>query len=215
MAKANGEIQYVGLKELATWMGRTTRRVLQLVEEGVIPKAGRGRYPLKACMMAYCKHLTDLSEGRGRTSELSQEKLLVARLERRKKELEFAAAEGSVILVKDHEKAMSEAFLLVRSNIRNLPGSVAPRLVGLDDARDIQSVLVPAVDDALRAIITEAERRMEDDTLPDDLPGRKPLIAHGVDSLPKLLDVPDLEQVPGIGPKTALRIDQWIQDATR
>lgn len=215
MPKTTDEIQYVGLKELASWMDRSTRRVIQLVEEGVIPRAGRGKYPLKACQLGFIRHLTALSEGRGRTSELSEEKLLSARLERRKKELEFATAEGSLITLEAHERALEEAFLLVRSNIRNLPGAVAPRLVGLDDARDIQRVLVPAVDDALRAIVSEAEKLIGSDDLPADLPGRKPLIKHGVVSLSHLLDVPDLEEVPGIGPKTALRIEEWITEASR
>jgi hypothetical protein len=214
MGKAENGIIYVGLNELTTWLDLTTRRVIQLVDEGVIPKEGKGRYPLKQCVLGYLAYLRGLAEGRGRTSELNQEKLLTARIERKRRELEYAEAEGSLITVESHRAALAEAFDLVRSNIRNLPGAIAPRLVGLDDARDVQAILIPSVDDALRAIISEAERRIEDDTLPVDLPGRTQLLAHGVSSLTDLLEVPDLRAVRGIGTKTEAKIKAWIRDTT-
>jgi hypothetical protein len=210
----NGEIHHVGLKELATWMGVTTRRVIQMVEEGIIPKAGRGKYPLKQCMIGYVTHLQQMTEKRGSTSELSEEKLLTARIERKRRELEYAAVEGSLITVEAHEQAIAEALDLVRSNLRNLPGSVGPRLVGLDDARDVVGILAPAVDDAMRSIVAEADRRSQDDTLPDDLPGRRALIEHGVTTLTDLLMVPDLQTVPRIGPRTEKRIQAWMREMT-
>ena len=212
MGKDSDEVQYVGRKELASWLKLTTMRITQLVEEGVIPRAGRGKYPLKLCLQGYIDHLRAMAEGRGRTTELADEKLLTARLERRRRELEFAEAEGSLITVQAHESAITEALDLVRSNLRNLPGSVGPRLVGLDDARDVVAILAPAVDDAMRSIVAEAERRSQDDTLPEDLPGRRALLHQGITTLTDLLMVPDLQEVPRIGPKTAEKIHAWVQE---
>ena len=211
----NGEIRHVGRKELAGWLRVTPIRITQLVEEGVIPKAGRGKYPLKQCVTGYLDYLRDRIEGRGRTSELSEEKLLTARLERKRRELEFATTEGSLITVESHEATVTEALDLVRSNLRNLPGSIGPRLVGLDDPRDIVAILAPAVDDAMRNIVAEAERRSEDDSLPPDLPGRRRFQRYGVTTLTDLLMLPDLSIVPGVGAKTAAKVQGWIRETTR
>lgn len=213
MARQDDGVTYVGLNELTSWMGGiTSRRVIQMVEEGIIIKEGRGKYPLKQNVANYINHLRQMAEGTHRKSDLSEEKLLTARIERKRRELEYAEQEGSLITVESHRAAMAEAFDMVRSNIRNLPGSIAPRLVGLDDARDVQQILSPAVDDALRAIVREAKEKISSNGLPDDLPFRKKLLAGGIKNLTDLLEVPALTEVPGIGPKRALKIRLWLED---
>jgi len=203
----------VGLKELSSWLDVTQRRVIQLTDEGVLPKEGRGKYRLQECVAQYIAYLRRMSEGTTRTSELNQEKLLTARIERRRRELEYAQHEGSLITIEAHKAAMAEAFDLVRSNVRNLPGALAPRLVGLDDARDIQQVLVREIDDALRSIVGKAERRIEDsEGLPKDIPGRGKLIAAGVRTLVDLIEVDQLTDLPGIGSATAKKIRLWMGD---
>ena len=201
--------RFVGSQELAEWLGVTTRRIQQLAVEGVLPREGRGRYPLKICVKTYCDWKDQLLLKRGTSSELSEEKLLTARLERRTRELVFAEAEGSLITVAHHERVMGEAFSMVRQNIRNLPGALAPRLAGLDDPRDVERILVPAIDDALRSIVA-AGLAMADDTLPDDLPGKKALARAGVKTITGLLALGDLNDVPGIGAKTGEGILEWM-----
>ena len=213
MTDSNG-VTYVGLNVLAEWMGLTTRRVLQMIEEGIVIKEGRGKYPLQANVTNYIEHLKRLAEGTGKRSELGHEKLLTARIERMRRELEYAQQEGSLVTVESHRAAMAEAFDLVRSNIRNLPGAIAPRLVGLDDARDVQQILAPAVDDALRAIVTKAEARIGDDGLPEDLPARNQLRDAGITSLIELLEIEELTILPGIGKARAAQIQAWMGDRT-
>jgi phage terminase Nu1 subunit (DNA packaging protein) len=205
-------VTYVGLNELTSWMGVTSRRVLQMIEEGIVTKEGRGKYPLKSNVTNYIEHLKRLAEGTGRRSELGHEKLLTARIERQRKELQFAQQEGSLVTVESHRAAMAEVFDLVRSNIRNLPGAIAPRLVGLDDARDVQQLLAPAVDDTLRAIVGRAETRISDDGLPVDLPSRTILLAANVKTLVDLLEVESLTSLPGIGKARAAKIRVWMED---
>lgn len=206
---ANG-VGVVGLNELATWVGLTARRIVQLVEEGVMVKHGRGQYPLKQNILAYISHLQGLAQRTVGKSELSEEKLLTARIERRRRELEYAQQEGSLITVESHKEAMAEALDLVRSNIRNLPGAIAPRLVGVDDARDVQAILAPAVDDALRSIVTKANDRVADNTLPREIPGYRQLRTAGIETLDALLDIEDLTSIPGIGPARSERMRRWM-----
>lgn len=203
---------YVGLKDLAEWLKLTQRRVIQLVDEDVIPKAGRGKYPLRACVTNYIVYLRKQAEGTTSKSELTEEKLLTARVKRKRRELEYAEYEGRLIDIESHKAAMAEAFDFVRSNIRNLPGTLAPRLVGMDDARDIQRVLVAEVDEALRAIVTGAKRQIEENEgLPDDVPGRTRLISAGIETLDDLLDVENLTDLHGVGPVTAKKVRLWLE----
>lgn len=199
----------VGSTELSEWLGVTQRRIQQLAVEGVLPREGRGKYPLKECVQVYCALKDEMLLKRGTSSELSEEKLLTARLERRKRELEFAAVEGGLISVEHHESVMAEAFSIVRQNMRNLPGALAPRLAGLDDPRDVQRILVPAIDSALRTVVA-AGQALADDTLPDDIPGRKALEKAGVTSLSELLAMDDPTTLPGIGPKIGEGILEWV-----
>ena len=179
----------------------------------MLPRKGRGEYPLRECIAQYIRYLRRMVDGKTSKSQLSEEKLLTARLERKRKELDLARHEGSLIHVDDHVKAMAEAFDLVRSNIRNLPGSLAPRLTGLEDARDVQAILVREVDDALRAIVKDAQDRMEEPVgLPDDLPGRRQLEKAGVTDLVDILAVEDFTIYPGIGQATAKKLRAWLEE---
>lgn len=215
MAKGEDGARYVGLKELAEYIPRTPRRIIQLVDEGILPRRGRGKYPLQACVKAFCQHLDGIAEGKSNRSEIDDEKLLTARVERRRRELQLAQIEGTLITVDAHESTLAEALDLVRTNLRNLPGAVAPRLVGYDDARDILQILAPAVDDAMRSIVKQAQDRIIDQDLPEDLPGRRQLLKAGIKDLPTLVGLPDLEEVQGIGPKTAIKIEGWIKEHLR
>lgn len=205
--------EYVGLNVLAEWLGLTQRRVIQLVDEGVVEKKGRGQYHLQTNIARYIDYLRQMAEAGGKKTDLSHEKLLTARIERRRRELEYAQIEGTLITVDSHKAALAKAFDLVRSNVRNLPGALAPRLVGLEDPREVQQILVREIDDALRAIVSKAQRRAEDtEGLPEDLPGRRALVAHGVVSLVDLLDLEELTDVPGVGKATARKIRAWLEE---
>lgn len=195
----------VGAPELGQWLGLTPRRIQQLVHESVLDREARGKYNLKNCVQAYTKYQDSQIMRTGASGELGEERLLAARLERKRKELEFAELQGRLITVDHHEEILQKAFSLVRANIRNLPGSLAPRLAGLDDPRDVQRILVPALDDALRAIVDEADR-LGHEELPEDLPGRAALLEGGVTTISGVMSHPDLTQLKGIGRKTVERI---------
>lgn len=198
----------VDAPELADWLGITPRRIQQLVQEGVLERVSRGRYPLKKCVKAYVAYQDDQIMRTGASGELSREKLLTAQLERKRKELEFERLQGTLITVADHEEAMAKAFTVVRTNLRSLPGAVAPRLAGLDDARDVQAVLLPAIDGAMRSIV-EAGKALASDELPDDIPHRTVLEGNGIQTMADLLAVRDLTELRGIGPARAVHIEKW------
>ncbi len=201
--------QLVGAAELANWLECTPRRLQQLVTEGVIERTSRGRYPVKRCVQQYCRYHDQLLMKTGVSSELNEEKLQMARLERRRRELEFAKLEGSLITQEHHERVLVIAFSLVRKNVRNLGGALSPRLVGLDHARDVERILVPALDTALRSVVIKGQSMAEEE-LPDDVPGRKALVLAGVTTITELMAVGDLTSIPGIGPRTRAGVLEWV-----
>lgn len=50
-------------KQLAEFLDITDRRVRQLADEGIVVKAARDRYLLKASVQRYCRYLKNLREG--------------------------------------------------------------------------------------------------------------------------------------------------------
>lgn len=201
----------VSAPELGEWLNLTPRRIQQLVHEGVLERAARGRYPLKSCVQAYTRYQDGQIMRTGSSGELSDEKLRMARLERRRKELEFERLQGELITVEHHERVMADVLAMVRRNVRNLPGTLSQRLAGLDEPRDVNRILGPALDNALRSIVAEGER-LGQEALPDEVPGRAALIEGGVTTISELMSHPDLTLIDGIGPKTAQKLRVFMAD---
>lgn len=75
MAEAGGTnvIEYsVAGSRMARMLNLTERRLQQLAKEGLIPKSGRGQYPLDSTVTAYCKYL---QETEGAEGDIDPEKL--------------------------------------------------------------------------------------------------------------------------------------------
>lgn len=196
---------------IAKILGLTERRVQQLADEGTVRRVGPNAYDLVASVQGYVKFWRDRAEGRSGATELDHEKLLKTRLDRRKKELEVQEMEGELIRVEHFEQVLSETLASLRRNLRNLPGAIATMLVGLEDARDVQDVLTRSIDDAMRSIVDEAGKMLDDD-LPRDTPHLRYLESAEITSYTDLREHLDsLEQVPGIGPARASRILDWLE----
>jgi len=196
---------------IAKILGLTPRRVQQLANEGVVRRTGRDSYDLVASVQGYIQYWEDRAKGRHVTSELDEEKLLKARLDRRKKELEVQEMEGQLIRVEHFEQVLSESLSSLRRNLRNLPGAVATLLVGLEDPRDVQEVLPSSIDDALRSIVEKAGRVFDDD-LPPDVPWRDLLVEGEITSWTDLQARADsLREIDGIGPARERDIIEWMK----
>lgn len=200
----------VSVKEVAAWLNLTPRRIQQLAQQGVAVKAGRGKYHLKKSVQGYVRFLSDQVDRTGSSEELAQERLLTARAERQKKEIELARVLGTVISHEHHERLLSDAFELVRARLRHIPGKVAPRLVGLEEARDAQAVLVREVDEALRGLV-QAGEDIGDQDLPDSTPGHRQLRKAGITTVGALARVEDFTTIKGIGDARARRLRQWLE----
>lgn len=71
---------------IAEMLGITDRHLRRLANEGIIPKATRGRYPLTGCVQGYIRHLQQLKMG---TDERVQEATRLSRVRADSYELEL------------------------------------------------------------------------------------------------------------------------------
>lgn len=146
-------------------LGISARRVQQLAQEGVLPKAGRGRYQLVACVQAYIRYWQDRAVGHGRgegtngdgiLDRLREMKHRIMSSEAALKEHELAKLRRESMPTADALQAIEQVFATVRGRLLNLPAKVTPDLVDAGgDRRRIRHVLATALESALRELSTE------------------------------------------------------------
>ena len=92
--------------EIGDVLDLTDRRVRQLAEEGVFPRASRGQYPLRECVLAYVAAQATTGD-----VELRSEKIALLKAQRRRIELDNSNREGTTAGF-DYQDALVEVFAL-------------------------------------------------------------------------------------------------------
>src|SRR3954462_9572502 len=130
--------------ELAFLLDVTPRRVQQLVAEGVIPKADRGRFDLAAAVRAHCAHqqaalngaLGSMDEREARRRKLAAQAALA--------ELELDRRRGASISQRFFHEFMTAAFARCRAKMLSIPTKMAPVVIHLDSVHEAQAKLTDA-----------------------------------------------------------------------
>lgn len=134
--------------QVANLCNLTARRVQQLAKDGVIPRAGRGRYPLVAAVRAYVRYLQEIVDGRPRTPQdatLNAARARKMNAEAELAELELARARGLMVTVPDYERALGAVLDRLVGRLRALPA----RLTHLGEAVEVEA------EAEVEAIVTE------------------------------------------------------------
>jgi phage terminase Nu1 subunit (DNA packaging protein) len=119
----------ISITELARLFELTAGRVYQLVQDGVLPRAGRGVYDFTACVQSYLRHLRNEIAQAGRDADTfgaHRARLTKARADMM--ETQLAAMREALIPADQIEAAWQEYCEVVRSKILALPDKIAPRL---------------------------------------------------------------------------------------
>ena len=212
---ANGHVSAAVLGKVLDDL--TPRRVQQLAQEGVIPKADRGKYPLVPCVQGYIRYLKDRAEGRRVVSELDQARLEKEQLEVRRRQLELAQTEGGLISIDDHRSVVEKISGAFRAAVLAIPGAWGARIVGLETPAQATEVMRECSEQILRDMVRfadelEAAAAAVDD-LPEDFPGRRALEKASITTWSELRALDDLTTVPGIGPKLSEKIIARMESA--
>jgi hypothetical protein len=137
----------------------TARRVQQLADDGVLPRAGRGKYLLIPCVQGYIKYWRDRAEGRGveagdgalykaRTRKTQAEALLA--------ELDLAEAEGRLIPLDMHEDLVRKLCELLAAKCKSLGQYIGDVQLATTDV-DAAALLERITDELLRAFMRAAD----------------------------------------------------------
>lgn len=150
---------------IAKLFNLTPRRVRQLVHEGVIPRAEKGKYDVIGAVRGYVSYLQARAEGRGvEAQDVHVERARLTRAQARTAEIELAALERTLLPFDQVVEAWQQLVAAFRAKCLALPSKMAPRLA-MTSTREIQAELTAGVREALQ--------ELSQFDLPRDRPGSR------------------------------------------
>ena len=135
--------------ELAEVMGLSGRRIRQLEKEGVFPKVARGRWDIAQVMQGYVSCIKAQAAKSGEELDLTQERTLLTRANRKKAELELQIMKGELHRSEDVEWVMNDMLGAFRARCLTIPSKTAPRLQGQTELAVIQNIIKKEIYEAL------------------------------------------------------------------
>jgi terminase small subunit / prophage DNA-packing protein len=162
--------QTVGKREIAEIFGVADTTVDQWIRRGMptIQRGAKGiQWQINTADVSEWLKQRAVEDVSGDTladeSELKRRKLAA---ETAKAELELAKVKGEVVPLRQLERALSNTFAEVKTNLRSLPSRVATSLVGESNETRIKEVILAEVDLALATLsefdLDEDESASED-----------------------------------------------------
>lgn len=144
------------IEELEEALDLTKQRIGQLVEEGVIVKASRGKYQLRDSLLNYIRFLRDRSQARGGDSVGAED------YEKHRARLYSAKADKAIIEADLMKGKVHEAELVediwdgmianAKTKLLALPSKAAPQIQGVEQITEIKSILETIVFEALQEL---------------------------------------------------------------
>ena len=164
---------------IAKLLNVSERRVQQMVKEGIIPKAERGKYDLITCVQGYVKYLQDLAFGKDMVPtdiHTTRARLLAAQAEI----AEMEAAEKKERLLDAGKVAGWWAKIVgnAKQNLLAIPSKAAPILLACKTAAEIKAELQAMINEALAGLAEydpRADTGVADSVEATARPKRKPV----------------------------------------
>ena len=132
----------------------TPRRLQQLAQDGIVPKADRGRYPLVGCVQGYIRFLRDRHvggdiDGDDGTVDARKERALLARAQREKVVLETEVLRGRLIPAEQVETIWGGMIANFRTRCLSIPVKAASSIMAALDLAEAESILKDLIYEAL------------------------------------------------------------------
>ncbi|MBX9757360.1 MAG: hypothetical protein K2Y29_01190 [Beijerinckiaceae bacterium] len=105
---------------VASFLGVSLERVRQLAEEGVIPREGKGKFPLRPCVVAYCNWTRDESRKANKSAASSRVQDRRTRL----LDLQIAREENRLIETDEALAVVDEIVATFKGELQGLPSRV-------------------------------------------------------------------------------------------
>lgn len=128
---------------MAKIIGVTDRQIRNLADEGILIKTGHGKYNLVESLRNYIVMLKTSKEISKKSTDydLDEEKAKHERLKIQKTEIELQVTRGQLHEAEDVEQVMTDMITYFRTKVMGLPSKLAPQLVNMHKAGDIENVL--------------------------------------------------------------------------
>ena len=139
---------------IAKLLDLTPRRVQHLANEGVIPRAEKGRYELVPAVRGYIRYLRDRSIGRDgeQSSDIASERARLTREQADKMAMENATARRELIPAPLVQKSIERVFAAFKARIEAIPRKAIPQMKGADGDAGREKVLREISRDALNEL---------------------------------------------------------------
>lgn len=125
------EAQMFTSAEMASILGISIRYLQKLTQDGVLVKAGHGRYEIASTVQAFVAFKTGQAESANQEElDFKKEKTLLTRTQRQKAEVELAVMEGKLHRGEDVEAVMNTMLTTFRTRCLVIPTRISPLLVG-------------------------------------------------------------------------------------
>jgi phage terminase Nu1 subunit (DNA packaging protein) len=151
--------QTLSVDQIATLLMLDPRRVQQLVKEGWIPRAKHGEYQFVPSLQGYIRSLRESVQRRGPQElerEAAEEDIGIKKARREKLELENAAQRGELLDRSEVEAAWLKTIAVIKNQLLNLPGKMAPRIADNPNVAAIEAELEAVIYDTLTQLANTA-----------------------------------------------------------
>lgn len=177
--KKTDEITIISVSEedLADCLGVSERRVRQMVKEGIAVKVSAGKYDLKESAKRYIQTMKEKEKNQSQSLEKlkvaqAAETLMHEKLKKRKTELVVNEMEKKLHLASDVEEIWNTMVISAKSRITAIPVKVSPVLVGIEDVKEVQSILKREINECLNEIsnydVTKFDKDFEEELYGDE-----------------------------------------------
>ncbi|MCA9362639.1 terminase small subunit, Nu1 [Candidatus Kaiserbacteria bacterium] len=138
------------LATVAKILNISERRIQQLVKDGILPKAQRGKYDLVGCVQSYIGYLQERAYGQGAEAKDTQhERARLLKAQADKTELEVAVLRKALLPAEAVEEAWIGVLSAFKARMLSLPTKAAQYVAHLTDPSSVENTLRGMVDEAL------------------------------------------------------------------
>lgn len=150
----------VGTSEFAQLVGKSSRWIRQLTQEGVLTQCSRGRYRLSENIIAYIEHATGGIAGEEKISH-ADVKAQHEVLKKEKTELQLQQMRGQLHSAEDVRLVMGDMILSAKSKFLLLPTRVSPMLEG-ESVKTIEQILQQEIEATLYSLVDYSPKMFVD-----------------------------------------------------
>lgn len=156
---------------LASCIGLTRPRIIQLANEGVFDRDKNSKYVVQDNIKRYIDHVKNGDKGTETDEEFQanywQEKALHEKAKRELTEMNLAKMQGKMHEAKDVELVMTEMLTNLRTQLLGLPSQLAPQLTGKTQ-EEIYTAMNSAIEEKLIELKDYAPSLFESEVIDDD-----------------------------------------------